>query len=255
VSGAADQQDPNVLPDHSGQNYYLVLDHLHRTLKPKSYFEIGVNAGNSFAQANCPSIGVDPGFVINDPKIFERIVARECSMLFRLPSDDFFARHNPQHLLGMRIDMAFLDGMHRSEFLLRDFMNTEAHCKPNSVIALHDCLPPDPGLTGRALGEHRSPVPHRYDWWAGDVWRTALLLKRKRPDLRMTVLDAAPTGLVLITNLDPGRNMWADYAANVEDMLAWDLDKIGTRALFDELQVEPTAGLESHQQITARFWM
>lgn len=255
MSEAITKQDRNVLPDHRGKNYYYFLDLLHRALKPNSYFEIGVNTGNSFAQADCPSIGVDPGFKINETEIFKRIMARECSMLFSMSSDEFFARYNPRHLLGMRIDMAFLDGMHRSEFLLRDFMNTEAHCKPNSVIVLHDCLPPDPGMTGRTLGERRSPVPHRHDWWAGDVWRTALLLKRKRPDLRMTVLDAAPTGLVLITNLDPGRNMWVDYAAHVEEMLAWDLDKIGTQALFDELKVEPTADLESHEQITGRFWL
>jgi hypothetical protein len=31
-------------------------------------------------------------------------------------------------------------------------------------------------------------VLHRQDWWTGEVWRTALLLKRTRRDLSITAL-------------------------------------------------------------------
>jgi hypothetical protein len=53
---------------------------------------------------------------------------------------------------------------------------------------------------GRTRGR---PMDHRAGWWTGDVWRAALLLKRRRPDLQITTVDAFPTGLVLITNVDP----------------------------------------------------
>jgi hypothetical protein len=38
---------------------------------------------------------------------------------------------------------------------------------------------------------------------ARHAWRTALLLKRRRPDLAFAALDAQSTGVILITNLDP----------------------------------------------------
>ena len=39
------------------------------------------------------------------------------------------------------MDFAFIDGMHLFEFALRDFMNLERHCTPQSVIMVHDCYP------------------------------------------------------------------------------------------------------------------
>lgn len=252
----ASQTTHGAMPDLLGRNYHEVLRQLHLTLAPKTYLEIGVHTGRSFGISRCASIGIDPGISITDPAILEEIIKKPCLMLFNMPSDAFFERYRPTELLGRHIELAFLDGMHRCEFLLRDFMNTESNCRSNSVIALHDCLPPDPGITARTSGQRRSLLPHRFEWWAGDVWRTSLLLRRYRPDLRLTVLDAAPTGLVLITNLDPENKKLAEgYASYVEEMLSWDLDKIGVASLFEEMKVEPTSAIEAHEQLTARFWL
>ncbi len=68
----------------------------------------------------------------------------------------FFARHDLGGLLGKPISMAFLDGMHHFEYLLRDFINTEKHCSSNSVILLHDCLPTDRHVARR---ESRTIIP------------------------------------------------------------------------------------------------
>jgi hypothetical protein len=68
---------------------------------------------------------------------------------------------------------------------------------PGGMVVLHDCLPPSAEAAGR---EH---VPHLD--WAGDVWKTLLILLRERPDLRIDVLDCAPTGLVLLRRFDPAR--------------------------------------------------
>ena len=45
--------------------------------------------------------------------------------IYRATSDDYFARFNPQAALGATVELAFLDGMHLCEFLLRDFLNVE----------------------------------------------------------------------------------------------------------------------------------
>ena len=241
-----------IMPDLAGAHYFEVLRQLHDVLRPDSYFEIGVNRGSSFSLARCASVGVDPDFVITDPAIFTDIMRKPSVMFFSMGSDDFFAKHNLATLLGGPVDLAFLDGMHRCEYLLRDFMNTEACCKPGSVIALHDCLPPDAGITSRTPGERRSPLPHRHDWWAGDVWRLSLLLKRVRPDLKMAVLDASPTGMVLLTRLDPASfTLHANYDRYVEEMLGWSLDEIGVPALFDELGVQSTEIIGSPERLAA----
>jgi hypothetical protein len=173
-----------------------------------------------------------------------------------MSSDVFFARYSPTALFGAPIDMAFLDGMHRCEYLLRDFINTERHCRRNSVIALHDCLPVEEAITTRVENYNTSAHPDRKAWWAGDVWRTALLLKRRRPDLAITSLDSAPTGLVLITNLNPNNASFNDgYGFHVREMMSWDIGRIGITGYFEEMQVESTGALASHDQITARFWL
>lgn len=247
---------PESMPDLPGLHYFKVLEQIHKMLNPKTYLEIGVNSGLSFILSRCASIGIDPGFIMTDPAVFTEIMKKPYSMFFNMPSDMFFRNHNPSLLFGQPVDFAFLDGMHRCEFLLRDFINTEAHCRPNSIIALHDCLPPDAGITARVIGQRRSPLSHRFDWWAGDVWRTALLLKRYRPDLKMTVLDAAPTGLVLITNLDPNnKKLYEDYSDCVTKMMSWSLDEIGVAALFNEMQVAPTSSIENNEQLTAHFYL
>ncbi len=100
--------------------------------------------------------------------------------------------------------MAFLDGLHHFEVLLRDFLNTEKHCRRGSIILLHDCLPIDAHIARRLMEDdtyrERSAYPGH---WAGDVWKTLAILKKARNDLKIVVYDSAPTGLVAITNLDP----------------------------------------------------
>ena len=241
-------------PDLAGEHYIVTLQRLHEVLRPKTYLEIGVLQGDSLKLARCASIAIDPAFYIT-PDNLQAVFAKPELHFFQLGSDDFFGRHSPNQILGAPIDMAFLDGMHRCEYLLRDFINTERHCKRNSIIAMHDCLPVEAGIAGRVPSQAGVVAPHRSGWWAGDVWRTSLLLRRMRPDLSMTVLDSSPTGLVLITNLDPGNTALSDnYARFVEDMLAWNLEDIGIQALFAEMRVSAVSKLQTSEDITQKFW-
>jgi len=243
------------LDDLPGENYQQVLGRLHAALSPRTYFEIGVETGETLALARCPSVAVDPQFSFVDLSCVQRVMAKPNVMFFQTTSDDFFARFRPDVLLGQSVELGFLDGMHRCEYLLRDFINTERCCRRNAIIALHDCLPVELPMTSRSPGGQSIDLRRRR-MWTGDVWRTALLLKRRRPDLSIVALDAAPTGLVLITNLDPeARSLEGRYDACVSEMLSWSLEDIGLSTYHDEMGVRSTREFERHEDITTRFWL
>jgi predicted O-methyltransferase YrrM len=239
-------------PDLKGSVYLSILKLLHSVLKPKSYLEIGTQKGQSLSLASCASISIDPYMTVD---LKDSIGAKPSCFFFQMTSDDFYEKHDPASILGRPLDFAFLDGMHRCEYLLRDFANTEKFCRPNSIIALHDCFPVEVAITGRSAGG-KTIEDHRAQWWTGDVWRTALLLKRRRPDLTILSLSAPPTGLAIITNLSPASKViHTNYGAMVEEMLAMDLSQIGIKAFFDEMELSPTSVIDSHEKITAKFWL
>jgi hypothetical protein len=120
-----------------------------------------------------------------------------------MTSDAFFAANDPRRLFGRRVDLAFLDGMHAFDFLLRDFINTERSCRPGSMIVMHDCLPLDPWMTRPYSQIHETAETPFPNHWTGDVWKMVPVLRATRPDLRLTVLDAQGTGLVVARGLDP----------------------------------------------------
>lgn len=188
-------------------DYYGVLAELHQTRRPHTYVEIGVEHGKTLALAGEDTlcIGVDP-----EPAVPEAI-SRRCH-IEKMTSDDFFAGPRLAELLGEQVvDMAFIDGMHLFEFALRDFMNLEARSGAGSLIAVHDCLPRDPVMSSR----ERTTL-----LWAGDVWKLVVCLLDQRPELEITLLDAAPSGLCLISGLQPGDTTLHDnYSAMVERYL------------------------------------
>ena len=243
------------MPDLRGEFYLDLLARLHRVLQPSTYLEIGTAQGASLGLSRCPSIAIDPLFAITDPVILGQILLKPEIHLFQITSDGFFTKHSAERLLNAKLDMVFLDGMHRCEFLLRDFHNAEHSCKRNSVIAIHDCIPVDIAMASRVPGAARTHSPHREGWWTGDVWRTSLLLKRHRQDLDITCLDSAPTGLVLVTGLDPSSTFISDhYAALVREMMGWSLEEIGLDRYFEEMELGSTEHFQTEDQITARFW-
>jgi hypothetical protein len=194
----------------SGERYIEVLDRIHQHLRPRSYLEIGVAAGDSIrlARPGTRAIGVDP-----EPKIAAPL--GDNVRIFATTSDEFFASHDvAAELGGLPIDLAFIDGMHRFEFALRDFVNIEARCAPGATVLIHDTYPLDP----RTAARERTTT-----FWSGDVWRLVLLLRAHRPDLALHTIAAPPTGLTLVRNLSPGATYLRDHLdALVEEYLALD---------------------------------
>ncbi len=183
-----------------GPWYYNVLAWIHRGLRPANYVEIGVNRGLSLIQAvkGTPIIGIDPSprveYDVPDATIYE------------MTSDEFFAGHDLTGLLGGPVELAFIDGLHLFEQVLRDFVNLERHASPETVILLHDCLP----LNQRTATRDRAAY-----FYSGDVWKAALALRRERPELEMVVVPAPPTGLCLVRGLDPDGREFEDRLPEV----------------------------------------
>ena len=54
--------------------------------------------------------------------------------------------------------------------------------------------------------------------WTGDVWKVLPVLAKYRPELMIRCFDAPPTGLVTVTNLQPGNTVFDDnYKEIIEE--------------------------------------
>jgi len=241
------------VPLLKGPMHEDVLGSLHRILKPRTYLEIGIDRGDTLRAAQCPTIAIDPAFNIDQSAIGEK---PEC-LLYRMASDRFFDKHDPVALLGDRIDLAFLDGMHLYEFLLRDFINVEKFCRKNSVVVLHDCVPTDLYLARRVReDESLRPITRIPGGWCGDVWKTVLILRKYRPDLRIESFDSALTGVVIVTNLNPKSRVLSNkYVEAVEAFAALDLRDYGIRRYVDELNLRDAEILFDPIQLARYVWL
>jgi predicted O-methyltransferase YrrM len=189
-----DEQLKESLRRLPGPAYYRVLHWIHEFLRPANYVEIGVHKGVSLDQARAETpciIGIDP-----NPDILPAIARKPPAAnarIYELTSDGFFARYDLTQLLGGPLDLAFIDGLHAFEQVLRDFVNLEKHSHDRTVILLHDCIPFDEVTASRE---------RTTEFYSGDVWKAPLALRRRRPELEMVIVRTAPTGLCLVWGLD-----------------------------------------------------
>lgn len=206
------QLKPDLEPVHTllfslflhGDPYIRVLERIHRHLKPRTYVEIGIETGRSLqlAAPETLALGVDP-----QPQL--QIVPAPNVRVFAETSDAFFARRDVRaEFGGLPVDLAFIDGLHHFEYALRDFMNLERLCTPQSTILIDDCFPHD-----RRTAERERVTA----FWSGDVWKVVVLLKKYRPDLSIHTVATPPTGMCVVRNLDPGSRFIADNLQRLVD--------------------------------------
>ena len=134
-----------------------------------SYLEIGVESGFTFQNVNIDNKkGVDPDPKCKDDRIIKKT------------SDDFFVDNKDKY------DIIFIDGMHQSDYVLRDFNNSVDCLNENGYIYLDDVLP----LNERE--QHKIPIKHVYEKgilkyresWTGDVWKFVYyLIKHKEKQI------------------------------------------------------------------------
>lgn len=153
--------------------------------------------------ATCPAVAVDPTNQLKFP-------LRTTDRFFEQTSDEFFASHSCEEVLGASPDLVFIDGMHLSEFALRDFINVESWASPSTVVVFDDVVPAKIEFAGRD--------PEGFVW-AGDVYKTLRVLKHLRPDLRIDAFRVPYTGLAVVRDLDPGNTTLRDQYAVLEEEL------------------------------------
>jgi hypothetical protein len=114
----------------------------------------------------------------------------------------FFAERRLTPLLDDQpLALAFIDGLHVFQQSLKDFMHVESFCGPRSVVLIHDTIP---------LDELTQRLDRQRKFYRGDVWKTVLCLKHYRPDLDIFTIATPPTGLTVVTGLDPTSRILTD---------------------------------------------
>lgn len=212
--------------------YYIeLLAEAHRRLSPATYLEIGIRDGRSLALARTRSVAIDPDFAIK--------AELNCDVtLFRTTSDEYFARPDPLAPTGGRpFDLSFIDGLHLFEYVLRDFINAERHASPRGMIFFDDILPRT--VDEAARRKHTLA-------WTGDVYPIVEVLTRYRPDLTVLPIDVRPTGLLLVTGLDPAsKTLLENYDEIIAEYVSPDPQPVPDELLNRLATVDPDRVLAS----------
>jgi hypothetical protein len=159
------------------------LNILIRELRLRSYLEIGVLDGETFANVIARRrYGVDP------TPLFDAVLLPRGATFAVTTSDAFFATIRR----SKRFDVAFIDGLHTVDQTYRDLINTFSHLR-SGVILIDDTVPSDefsaiPDQAASYLARDAAGLEGRP--WHGDVWRVVMLLDRHHPELEWrTIVD------------------------------------------------------------------
>lgn len=126
-----------------------------------SYLEIGVQNGYCFNQIECEvKLAVDPVWT-------DRITEFEM-----MDSDTFFKANSNT------FDIVFIDGLHHSDQVLADLVNSASILNPGGTILLHDMLP---------TSEVTQRVPRASKEWYGDCWKVGHILSFANYDIEFKI--------------------------------------------------------------------
>jgi len=165
------------------------------------YLEIGVREGAIFRNLKGKQlikIGVDP---IIHPKMKN---LKKGETLFNKTSDDFFETDAVKVFKDKRIDVAFIDGLHTFEQVIKDIFNVEKYMSKNGLIIIHDCNP---------FNESNENVNNqgKVRRWNGDVWKAGYYLIINRKDLKFKTLNC-DNGLGMIYGFSDRHNINLDLS-------------------------------------------
>jgi len=228
----------------NGDDYYSILASAHKKLSPEVYIEIGVSNGKSLALASktTRALGIDPATAAQELLVFRS--PENIPQLYKVTSDDFFNSNDVPKEMGQdTFDMAFIDGLHVFEQVLRDFVNLEKYARNDSVIFIHDCLPVNSLVAER---ERQSM------FWTGDVWKVIPCLRELRPDLEITTFTALPSGLAMVRNLNPGSTT---LSRHFDSIVSHYIDMplpVSKEERFNLLNVRENLTADDIQQILSR---
>ena len=139
-----------------------IIQSLINKINAKKYLEIGMGPGDNHNNILCEyKICVDPFPMV--------------SVTYPISSDDYFKEHKE------KFDVIFIDGLHWSEQVYKDIINSLEVLNDGGYIICHDMNP------------HSEIIQHypciKEGEWTGDCWRAWVKLKKERTDLNMVVVD------------------------------------------------------------------
>ncbi len=141
------------------------------------YLEIGVRDPSvCFDKIDCKyKHSVDPGLDIGNG---ENLAS------YKLTSDDFFLKLNLgelDHSKNHKWDIIFIDGLHLSDQVYRDFLNSSEHLSENGFILFHDTNPPTI-QHARENAEDFSTLAGSE--WNGTVWKAIQKIRTTPKNLK-----------------------------------------------------------------------
>lgn len=139
-----------------------IIQILINKINAENYLEIGIGPGVNFSNVNCKhKISVDPYPYV--------------PVTLKMTSDDFFKENKE------KFDVIFIDGLHWSEQVYRDIINSLETLNDGGYIVCHDINP-----HSEIIQKYPQEIPGE---WTGDCWKSWVKLKSERNDLNMYVVD------------------------------------------------------------------
>ena len=136
-----------------------ILQKIINRLDAKEYLEIGVADGDNFMEIKVPfKTGVDP--IPADQRL--HVLGDDEAEYHQMHSDEFFQKNEK------KFDVIFIDGLHRSDQVIRDVLHGMNALNKGGVLVMHNCNPPTEG--------HQTPQPSMSEW-TGDVWKAVVHLR------------------------------------------------------------------------------
>lgn len=156
-----------------------IINHFISLLDAQYYLEIGVrDPRKNFDRIDCEhKFSVDPGVEFKDNPVD-----------FKMTSDVFFKKLKQNTLSinhDIKFDVIFIDGLHISDQVERDILNSLEFLNENGFIILHDCNPPSEFHQREQYDFENSPAR---SFWNGTTWK-AFYKFRHRNDLFSICFD------------------------------------------------------------------
>ena len=139
-----------------------IINYLVSLIDAQHYLEIGVrDPKKNFDRIQCKhKYSVDPGIEYIDNPV-----------TYKMTSDHFFENFRNGELNlkpDIKFDVIFIDGLHISNQVERDILNSLEFLNDNGFIILHDCNPPSEFHQREAHHFNNSPAR---SFWNGTTWK------------------------------------------------------------------------------------
>lgn len=165
----------------------------------KSYLEIGYGNGSNFKNIEVENkIAVDPNVTtmlgFKDPR------------LEPITSDEFFLSNED------KFDLIFIDGLHHSDQVERDIVNSWKALNSGGMILIHDILPKN---------EEMTLVPRKTKQWTGNVFKAWHGFVTKYPKIKISIDYREEWGLGIIEKSRHRVSLGFVSDISFDDYLLW----------------------------------